>query len=120
MRTIPDSDLTPPAAPAEDGVLVVRHEGQPTALPWRAHQHAKAFWRIRGSVGPYFAEVDTEPDARLIERAVNNHEALLAALDGASRAYHDAAAHSGSWDTCKRFGCQGDRKLIAVAREVTP
>ena len=52
-----------------------------TAIPWRAHAHAKGFWRIRGPEGPYLADVDTEADAQLILRAVNNHDALLAALE---------------------------------------
>ena len=113
-----DRDSTPPAGPGH------------TPTPWRA-----AGARVLTEDGHVLFRPDTdqftdeeycqvlstlEADARFVEHAVNNHEALLAALDGASRAYHDAAAHSGSWDTCKRFGCQGDRKLIAVAREVTP
>ena len=49
-----------------------------TPGPWRGHQHAKGFWRIRGASGPYFAEVDTEPDTRLIAAAPD----LLAALEG--------------------------------------
>jgi len=61
-------DSTPPVATAKA-----------TPGPWRAHQHAKGFWRIRGAPGPYFAEVDTEPDARLIAAA----PALLAALEDA-------------------------------------
>jgi len=60
-------DSTPPVATAKA-----------TPGPWRAHQHAKGFWRIRGASGPYFAEVDTEPDARLIAAAPD----LLEALEG--------------------------------------
>ncbi len=51
-----------------------------TPIPWTAREDPRGFWRLRGAKGPSLAEFDTEADAILAVRAVNNHAKLLKAL----------------------------------------
>ena len=105
-----------------------------TAGPWSfaaklsASENHKGFG-VWGASGPGIAEVYPldedgirgEANAAFIVRAVNNHEALLAALDFAVALYDARARKPGGWEPLSpadKQWAEASRKLIAKARNV--